>query len=117
MPYELETQAIGPPRPAKAMRWESEACEELALDLALAGDVFSSVPIQLVGRNEKEETKNAKTADEGVLERSKMLSLATEALSLGRADSPPVQFGYFRPIMKDRRGFDGHSENDQETIL
>ncbi|KAI0372898.1 hypothetical protein BV20DRAFT_990286 [Pilatotrama ljubarskyi] len=80
--------ADGPDRTAPSFRQESEARSQLALDLALASDVFTH----------KRPGKNALTSfDEDMLN----ISRSTEAMSLGELEPPPVHFGFLRPIPKE----------------
>jgi hypothetical protein len=80
-----------PDRTEQSLRQESEAREELALDLGLSIDVFSPQPI-------------SKPAID-------ILSRAAEAMSL--ADEPPlIHFGYLRPISK--RAADHYAKGDPE---
>jgi hypothetical protein len=67
---------------------EARACQTLALDLTLSKDVFSSRPIKLVAEVDD-------TADNE-------LSQATQALSISKAEPPPLQYGYLRPNIGDK---------------
>ena len=72
-------------RPPKCLRTESEAREQLALDLVLSADVFSQRPVQ----------KTSTTTTDDPLE---VMSRATEAMSLGDSEPPVVQFGFLQPV-------------------
>lgn len=70
-----------PERDARSVRWENDAREQLAVDLALSGDVFSARPFSTYPHGSSE------------------LEAMTEILSL--ASKPPsVKFGYLRPVLK-----------------
>ncbi|KAF8077862.1 hypothetical protein FPV67DRAFT_1443423 [Lyophyllum atratum] len=70
--------AEDPERPAQSLRYEKEAREQLALDLALSTDVFSTQPF-------------SKSSDEGL-----GLEAMTKTLSLA-GEPPALEFGYLRP--------------------
>ncbi|KAG6866994.1 hypothetical protein C0991_003910 [Blastosporella zonata] len=70
--------ADAPKRSAESIRYEKEAREHLALDLALSADVFSSQPF-------------LRASDEGIV-----LEALTKTLSLA-GEPPAVDFGYLRP--------------------
>ncbi len=76
-----------PQRPADSHRRETEARSQLALDLALAADVFSM---------------NRPCGDASTTLEDDMLSisLSTQAMTLGDMEPPPVQFGFLRPVRK-----------------
>jgi hypothetical protein len=67
--------------PERSLRWENDAREQLALDLALSEDVFSGQPFL--------------TLPDG----SSELEAMTKTLSLG-SEPPGVNFGYLRPVLK-----------------
>lgn len=70
-------------RSGSSLRRESEAREQLAVDLALSTDVFSAQPFAKSKANLTEDDR---------------LSRAAEALSFSETGPPPVQFGYLNPI-------------------
>ena len=70
-------------RSGSSLRRESEAREELAVDLALSTDVFSAQPFAKSKASLTEEDR---------------LSRAAEALSFSETGPPPVQFGHLNPI-------------------
>ncbi|KAG5647243.1 hypothetical protein DXG03_000778 [Asterophora parasitica] len=85
--------AKDPERTPMSLRYENEAREQLALDLALSTDVFSS---------QKFSTVSGESAD-----------LETMARTLSLAGEPPtVDFGYLRPRRRDHYN---KEEKDQET--
>ncbi|TFK76304.1 hypothetical protein BDN72DRAFT_873880 [Pluteus cervinus] len=73
-------------RSVASIKLESDAREQLVLDMALASDVYSAHPFTKVGVDDE-------------------LNALTEALSLGE-DIPPVTFRYLRPV--------NHSHNPGE---
>lgn len=84
-----------PGRSAQSLRRESEAREQLALDLTLSSDVFSSQPF----------VKAANVDD--------ALETMTESLSLS-AEPPSVDFRYLKPVPKP---VDHYSRDEQESEL
>jgi hypothetical protein len=68
-------------RSAQSLRWESEAREQLALDLALSTHVFSTTPLKLT---------------ESPIDAFDTMSRAAEALSLAD-EPPPIDFHYLHP--------------------
>ncbi|KAG6918151.1 hypothetical protein DXG01_016340 [Tephrocybe rancida] len=70
--------AENPERSVQSIKYEKEAREQVALDLALSSDVFSSQPF-------------SRASDEGLA-----LEALTKTLSLA-GGPPPVDFGYLRP--------------------
>ena len=74
-------------RPGLSLRRESEAREQLTLDLALSTDVFSVQPF------------SKQHALDPLDEAIETMSRATEAISLmDTADLPQVHFGYLNPV-------------------
>jgi hypothetical protein len=69
-------------RPYRSVQREVRAREQLALDLVLASNIYSSYPVA-----------SSKQVDEN-------LESMAEALSLDN-DAPPMQFGYLRPLKRD----------------
>ncbi|PSR83106.1 hypothetical protein PHLCEN_2v5910 [Hermanssonia centrifuga] len=81
--YDLQSDDY---RPGASISKEIEAREHLALDLALSKDVYSPHAIQLIDPYA--------TLDEAF----ETMSRATEAMSIGIPEPPPVQFGFLRPV-------------------
>ena len=77
-------------RPGPSLRTEVEAREQLTLDLALASDVYAP---RTVKRAE---------ADNFLDDAFETMSRATEAMSIGIPEPPPVQFGFLQPTMRER---------------
>jgi len=73
-------------RAGSSLRRESEAREQLALDLALSTDVYSAQPF-------KAETE---MPDDDKFE---TMSRATEAMTLSETVLPSVHFGYLNPVL------------------
>ncbi|KAH6918486.1 hypothetical protein BKA70DRAFT_18342 [Coprinopsis sp. MPI-PUGE-AT-0042] len=71
-------------RPVQSLRLEKKAKEQLALDLALSKDIYSTQPL----------TKPAVELDH-------TLETMTEALTL-HDDLPPIEFSYFKPVLKKK---------------
>ncbi|KAH8106855.1 hypothetical protein BXZ70DRAFT_1074595 [Cristinia sonorae] len=84
--YDLTTEED---RPAPSYRREAEAREQLALDLTLSASIFCSGFSETNRRTEE---------DEDMFD---AMSRATEALSLGDTEPPPVAFGFLRPVKDD----------------
>ncbi|TDL24836.1 hypothetical protein BD410DRAFT_837750 [Rickenella mellea] len=97
LPYTLDSGTS--PRPHLALQRESEALDELALDLALSADIYSASPFI----KSKQQVADAAAGDDP-FEASTMLSQAAEGLSLRTTEPPPVDFGYFQPVRKDAKG-------------
>ncbi|TFY82673.1 hypothetical protein EWM64_g1345 [Hericium alpestre] len=76
-------------RPGPSIRRETEAREQLTLDLALSTTVFSPQPFSHSRPHEP---------DGDLLDN---VSRATEAMSLGAAELPELQFGFLSPTFKD----------------
>ncbi|PIL24214.1 hypothetical protein GSI_13967 [Ganoderma sinense ZZ0214-1] len=79
--------ADDPRRPADSYRMETEARSQLALDLALAADIFSM---------NRPRGEAPTTLEDDMLS----ISLSTQAMTLGDMEPPPVHFGFLRPIRK-----------------
>jgi hypothetical protein len=79
-------------RSGSSLRRESEAREQLAVDLALSTDVFSALPFA--------KSKTDLPEDDGF----ETMSRATEAMTLSETGPPPVQFGYLNPIVHTSQG-------------
>jgi hypothetical protein len=73
-------------RSGSSLRRESEAREQLAVDLALSTDVYSAQSF----------TKTVAEVTED--ERFETMSRATEAMTLSEMEPPSVHFGYLSPI-------------------
>ncbi|KIL69831.1 hypothetical protein M378DRAFT_68631 [Amanita muscaria Koide BX008] len=87
---------IGGNRTQGSIRREIRAREQLALDMVLASNIYSSHPF----------------ADS--VQKSQDLESLTEALSLN-SDAPPIQFGYLRPIRQDVGAADDKDLGDVVT--
>lgn len=74
-------------RSGSSLRRESEAREQLAVDLALSTDVFSA---RAFAKSKADVTEDDKL---------ETMSRATEAMSFSVTGPPPVQFGYLSPIV------------------
>ncbi|KAL1683608.1 hypothetical protein EV122DRAFT_286336 [Schizophyllum commune] len=85
---EAQTDSPEDRRPAASLRRETEARQQLTLDLALSRHVFSARPF--VPPPEESDDLEAMTS---------ALSLAT--------DPPPVHFSYLAPLRKDHYGREG----------
>ncbi|KAL5532659.1 hypothetical protein ACEPAF_4433 [Sanghuangporus sanghuang] len=106
----------------KADRQETEAREELALDLTLAAHVFSAVSIR--NPTLPEITQDLPPGVEESREGASFLTQETEKLSLsdssGKAKEPPhVKFGFLRPVyrkdgMKKRKNPRQSEEEEEE---
>jgi RNA polymerase I-specific transcription-initiation factor len=92
--YDLLTNSE---RDMRSLRWENDAREQLALDLALSSDVFSDQPFSTFSDGNSELEAMTKT-----------LSLASE--------SPGVDFGYFRPVLKNSAGHYYTSMEEDEAV-
>lgn len=73
-------------RSGSSLRRESEAREQLAVDLVLSTDVYSGQSFAQV--------ETEVTGDDGV----ETMSRAAEAMTLSETGLPPVHFGYLSPI-------------------
>ena len=76
-------------RSGPSIRRESEAREQLAVDLALSTDVFSALPFAKLKADSTTEEE-----DDGF----ETMSRAAEAMTLSETGPPPVQFGHLNPI-------------------
>jgi hypothetical protein len=79
-------------RSGSSLRRESEAREQLAVDLALSMDVFSAQPFA--------KSKPDLTEDD----KFETMSRAAEALSISETGPPAVQFGHLNPIAHTTQG-------------
>lgn len=79
--------APNPDRPAPSLRRESEAREQLALDLALSKDTFTT---QAFDKSHGADLDDA----------FETISRATEAMSLLENEPSPIQFGYLQPVLQ-----------------
>ncbi|GJE90784.1 hypothetical protein PsYK624_069280 [Phanerochaete sordida] len=79
-------------RPGPSLRAEAEAREQLTLDLALASDVYAPHAV------------NQAEVDPLLDDALETMSRATEAMSIGIPEPPPVQFGFLRPEIRDHYG-------------
>ncbi len=90
-------------RSGSSLRRESEAREQLAVDLALSTDVFSAQPIA--------KSKADLTEDD----KFETMSRAAEAMTFSETGPPPVQFGHLSPIVHNAQGtMDGDASTDLE---
>ncbi|EKM55190.1 uncharacterized protein PHACADRAFT_208714 [Phanerochaete carnosa HHB-10118-sp] len=78
-------------RPGPSLRTETEAREQLTLDLALAIDVYAPHAVQA-------------EPDHFLDDALETMSRATEAMSIGIPEPPPVQFGFLRPAVREHYG-------------
>ena len=85
-----------PERDAQTLTWETEAREQLALDLMLSGDVFSDRPFSTFP------------------DRNSELEVMTKTLSL--ASETSVDFGYFRPILRRCADHYGTTMEEDEVM-
>jgi hypothetical protein len=76
----------------KSMQRETEAREQLAVELALASDIFSPVSFQ--------DTRSSILGERQPQEEESATSMLAQ-LSLRQKEPPPVKFGYLRPTLKD----------------
>jgi hypothetical protein len=91
-------------RPGAAIRRESEAREQLALDLALASNVFTTSAIR--------QPKIGLEVDVGnTFDTFESMSRATEAMNLD-GDPPAVRFSFLRPIAGGLEKVDVPSSDD-----
>lgn len=96
-------------QPASSAKRESEACEQLALDLALAADVYSPVTFA--------NASSARSANELVDEALETMSLATGAMSLvDDAEPSRIQYEYLRPQRRDRASYYASVAQDAGSI-
>jgi hypothetical protein len=86
-------------RSGPSLRRESEAREQLAVDLALSTDVYSTRPIAKA---------EAEVAEDETLE---TMSRAAEAMTLSEMGPPSVHFGYFNPVPTMTRDSPGAAES------
>ncbi|KAL5529702.1 hypothetical protein ACEPAG_5687 [Sanghuangporus baumii] len=115
-PYKVQRDEEIP----EADRRETEAREELALDLALAAHVFSAAPI---GNPTLPEVAQDLPSGAGESrEDTSFLTQETEKLSLSRSsrkvkEPPHVKFGFLRPVSKNdgmKRGKDPRQSEEEE---
>lgn len=91
-PYHIDREIEIP----DADRRESEAREQLALDLTLSIDVFGSTLIKDTGQEESSTVPNENPPE------ATLLAEATEKLSLSssKKEPPQMNFGFHRPVTK-----------------
>ncbi|KAI9447989.1 hypothetical protein H4582DRAFT_1897609 [Lactarius indigo] len=89
-------------RSGSSLRRESEAREQLAVDLALSTDVFSAQPFAKSKANLTED------------DRLDTMSRAAEAMTFSETGPPPVQFGHLSPIANNTRGTMDDASTDLE---
>ena len=85
-------------RPGPSLRTETEAREQLTLDLALASDIYTAHAI-------KQQEYNAQLDDA-----FETMSRATEAMSIGVPEPAAVHFGFLRPDIQDHYSREGSQE-------
>ncbi len=88
-------------RTGPSIRREGEAREQLTLDLALSTDVYAPNPIKL----------NPDLSGNAEDDAFETMSRATEAMSIGVPEPPPVQFGFLRPDFS--KGTDHYAEEKE----
>ncbi|TFY66141.1 hypothetical protein EVG20_g4946 [Dentipellis fragilis] len=79
-------------RSGPSIRRETESREQLTLDLALSSSVLSPRPFSRLPES------RAVDVSTDALE---TMSRATQALSIGAGDLPPIQFGYLSPVLRN----------------
>lgn len=87
-----------PERDARSVRWENDAREQLAVDLALSSDVFSDQPFSTYPHGSSE------------------LEAMTETLSLA-SEPPGIKFGYLRPVLKSAADHYQTRTEDNEVVF
>jgi RNA polymerase I-specific transcription-initiation factor len=92
-------------RSGSSLRRESEAREELAVDLVLSTDVFSAHPF---AKPEAEITEDDKF---------ETMSRAAEAMTLSETEVPSVHFGYLSPLPAGHHGTPDVSKNEPDLAL
>ncbi|KAL5489819.1 hypothetical protein ACEPAI_4651 [Sanghuangporus weigelae] len=118
-PYKVQRDEEIP----EADRRETEAREEIALDLTLAAHVFSAVPIR--DPTLPEVAQDLPSGAEESQEDTSFLTQETEKLTLSRSsgkvkEPPHVKFGFLRPVykndgMKKRKNPRGSEEEEEEV--
>ncbi|KAH9062653.1 hypothetical protein EDB87DRAFT_1681770 [Lactarius vividus] len=88
-------------RSGSSLRRESEAREQLVVDLALSTDVFSAQPFA---------NSKADVTESDIFE---TMSRAAEAMTFSETGPPPVQFGHLSPIAHNTQG----TTDDESTDL
>lgn len=94
--YEISREEENPVADHK----DTIAREQLALDLALSMDVYSSTAIKSTLSQQEQGSAQATELEQ---EPSTLLSKATEQLTLSQKEPSPISFSYFRPVNKDGR--------------
>ncbi|EMD38296.1 hypothetical protein CERSUDRAFT_93826 [Gelatoporia subvermispora B] len=89
-------------RSSQSRQMESAAREQLALDLFLSKDVFSSHQL-------------LKPTDPDLDNEFETMSRAAQAMSLDESEPPPVRFGFLRPI--NRTSSNNYSNTETENDL
>ncbi|KAI0030758.1 hypothetical protein K488DRAFT_53551 [Vararia minispora EC-137] len=88
-------------RTGPSLRRETEAREQVALDLSLASHIFAPYPFS---------KGMPSTNDDDALE---VMSRATQAMSLDD-DLPSIKFGYFKPTLRTTPYRDGDAAEDKD---
>ena len=91
MPYILEHEDTS--EAPLSMQRETEAAEKLAVDLALASDIFSSTPFR--------DTRTSTDGDNLLEQVEESATSLFAQMSLGQREPPAVKFGYLKPTVKD----------------
>jgi hypothetical protein len=78
-------------RTNESLKFENDACEQLALDLGMSSHVYTSKHFSKLDPTPPEQ---AQSFEEVVAD----ISLATGALSINASGPPPVHFGFLTPI-------------------
>ncbi|KAH8116863.1 hypothetical protein DFH11DRAFT_1577909 [Phellopilus nigrolimitatus] len=89
----------------EADRRESEAREQLALDLALSAHVYSATAIKSAAQWKATASSVASPSGSNSQEPAALLTQAAEKLSLSQNEPPSVAFGYHRPVVKDGKKY------------
>lgn len=88
-------------RPAQSLRRETEAREQLALDLHMSSDIYST-------------SRFRKPAELDINEAVETMSRATEAMTLGEMEPSDVQFGFLHPLRKESQDHYFRDEDGQK---
>lgn len=79
-------------RTRESLKFENDACEQLALELGMASHVYTS---KRFSKSDTTPPEQAQTFEDVVAD----MSLATGALSINVSGPPPVHFGFLTPII------------------
>jgi len=83
---------LGDNRTKVSLKFENDACEQLALDLGMASHVYTSKPFS---KPDAAPPDRAQTFEDVMAD----MSLATGALSINVSGPPPVHFGFLTPVI------------------